>query len=304
MKKIQFFILIGLLFFSLESWGKVDVVTTTTTLKSIVQLIGGDRVSVISITKGSQDPHYVEAKPSYMVKLRNADLLVLVGLDLEIGWVDNIIRGSRNPRIAPGRQGYFNAGSVIQPIEVPDGRVDRSLGDIHSGGNPHYYLDPVRMIEVGKALSERLKKIDPDGKEVFDLNYQKYQEEIRKKLDHWKSRVLRSKVKEVITYHRTVNYFLDRFGIKFVDAIEFKPGVPPTAKHILHLIDVVNSKKIPCILVESFFELKAATRIQKDTQVKVFRVPTEVEALPGVDSFFGLIETLVQSVEKCGVAHE
>jgi len=293
-------ILIGSLFFCSVAWAKVDVVTTTTTLKSLAQYIGGDRVNVISITKGSQDPHYIEAKPSYMVKLRGAELLMVVGLDLEVGWIDNIARGSRNPKVLPGNLGYFNAGLMIHPIEVPEGRIDRSLGDIHPGGNPHFYLDPKRMKKIAKMLSLRLSALDPEGKKDYENNLKVFETQVNKKLLSWKDRVKGASVKKVITYHRTINYFLNRFGVKFAAAIESKPGVPPTAKQILSLIKLIKAQKIKCILVESFFELKAAQRIQKDTNVKVIRVPVEVDALPNTSSYFDLIENLVQAIETCG----
>ena len=142
---------------------EIRVVTTTTTLRSITERIAAGRVRVESVAKGPQDPHFVEAKPSYTVRLREADLLVAIGLDLEIGWLPNVIRGARNPKVAPGGPGHLEAGALVRAIEIPAGKVDRSQGDVHPLGNPHFVLDPVRAAEAARGISARLAALDPAG---------------------------------------------------------------------------------------------------------------------------------------------
>lgn len=279
---------------------ELKVVTTTTTLKSIVQAIGGDRVSVKSITKGPQDPHFVEAKPSYMVDLRSADLLVAVGLDLEVGWLPNVSRGARNPGVLPGAKGYLETGSVIDPIEVPHGKVDRAEGDVHPAGNPHYYLDPQRTLKAARAVKDRLVQLDSAGRAQYEAGYSAFKRDLEARLADWQARVKKARVDKAVTYHKTLNYFFDRFGLKQAGAIEPKPGIPPTAKHVLSLIRKIRDERIPCILVESFFERDAAERIRKSVPVFVKGVPVEVEALEGAKDYFALIESIVTAVEECG----
>lgn len=281
------------------AYAKLNVLTSTTTLQSIVSEIAGDAVTINSIAKGPQDPHFIEAKPSYMVKARNADLLIVVGLDLEIGWVANIIRGSRNSKIRPGTEGHLDASSFITPIKYSAQKVDRSQGDIHAAGNPHFLLDPLRAIKVAQGITKRLIKLDPKNEALYTKNSQKFSERMNSEFLKWRQRVQKSNIKKVITHHKTLNYFLNRFDIKLANTLEPKPGIPPTAKHIMSLINDVKKQKVPCALVESFFETGAAVRVKKSADMKIIRVPTEVLALKTATNYFMMIEDLVSSVEQC-----
>ena len=298
MKTIIVFLL-AFQIFPIATFAKLNVLTTTTTLKSIAESIGGEYVKVISITNGPQDPHFVEAKPSYMVKARQADLLISVGLELEIGWLSNIVRGARNPKIMDGNPGYFEAGRFITPLEIQSGRVDRSQGDIHTLGNPHFTLDPVRVIKIAKALSTRLSKLDSGNKVHYEKNTKDFEKKIKQRFLKWTERIKRTEIGKVVTYHKTLNYFLHRFNLELSGEIEPKPGIPPTAKHILSLINKIKKEKISCILVESFFETNAAERIKKSVAVHIEVVPSEVEATKSASSYVELIETLVSAIEGC-----
>lgn len=297
----HYFLTVALVLSARVSIGKINVLTTTSTLRSIVQTLGGDRIEVTSIAKGTQDPHYVEPKPSYMLLARKADLMVLVGLDLEIGWLPNVIRGSRNPGILPGKPGYFDSGSLIEPIEVPTGTVDRSQGDIHPGGNPHFLLDPVRVKTIAEGIAQRLSTLDPEGAQAFTTAKVRWLKELDGKVTQWRGRLSKSGVKQVITYHRTLNYFLARFGISLAGEVEPKPGIPPTAKHIMDLISVAKEKKVPCVLIESFFEPGPAEKIHSNAGARIIIVPTEVDAMNGAGSYELLIERLVAGIEQCGL---
>lgn len=288
-----------LLGFTSESQAKLKVVTTTTTLADIAREIGGDKIQVSSFTKGPQDPHFVEAKPSYMVEARSADLVISVGLDLEIGWLPNILRGSKNPKIMPGQVGYLDASQFVKPIEVLSGRIDRSQGDIHALGNPHYLLDPVRTSLVVIGISDRLAKLDPDSKNFFEERAKDLVERIETKVPKWKERIGLLNVSGVVTYHRTLSYFLSRFELKFINAIEPKPGIPPAARHIVQLINQLKSEKRACIFVESFFETSEAERIRKSTGSYVVKVPTEVGATDVTSNYLALIESLIAALEEC-----
>lgn len=279
---------------------EVRVLTTTSTLRSVADIVGGGRIKSDSIAKGSQDPHYVEAKPSYMVKARDADLLIASGLDLEIGWLPNVLQGARNPKIQKSAVGYLELGKSISPLDVPSGKVDRSQGDIHPYGNPHFQTDPVRMGEAALLIAKKLGEIDPVNAAFYKTNAEAWRANLAKKTQDWKERVQRSSVKRIMTHHRTLTYFLNRFGVESAGEIEDKPGIPPTANHLLSLIRLVKEQKVPCILVESFFETAPAERIRKDAPLKIIVVPSEVDAMEGVATYEDMVERLVGAVESCG----
>lgn len=281
-------------FLSQFCFAQLRVVTSTTTLADLARQIGGEDVSVISITKASQDPHFVEAKPSYMVKLREADLLVSVGLGLEVGWIGLVSRGARNPKILEGRPGYFEAGDFIQPLGKLTGKVDRSQGDVHPEGNPHFHLDPKRFLEVAKALSERLAELDSKNAERYKKRFSDFKLSIDKKVLVWKKKVKNSKVVKVISYHKSLNYFFNAFGLMAVNYLEPKPGISPTAKHVIDLIRQVKEERVGCILNEDYFEETAARRVAASTGIKIVSVPVEVRS-----SYVDLIDTMVTAVEKC-----
>lgn len=284
-------LLISILCYSANA--KLNVVTTTTTLKNLVEQVGQDKVDVISITKSNQDPHFVEAKPSYMVKMRNADLVVAVGFDLEIGWLPNVLRGTKNPKLLPDMPGYLSADVSVQPIEKSD-KVDRSLGDIHAKGNPHFHLDPIRTKGFVLAIAERLSALDSKNSIFYKSNAEGFNKKIDDKMIQWQQSVVTSKVKSAVTYHKTLNYFLDRFKITLTGNIEPKPGVPPSAKHFIALIKKMKTQNTTCILNESFFEDTAAKRLSKATKASVQIVLTEVKS-----NYLDLIDELVNSVKSC-----
>lgn len=280
---------------------KLKVITTTTTLADLTKKVGGEHISVESITRPGQDPHFLEAKPSYMVKLRDADLLIIVGLDLEIGWLRNVVRGARNPKLREGEAGYLNTGSLISAIDLPNGKVDRADGDVHPLGNPHFYLDPTQVEKIVPAIAAKLSQLDPSHSNEFSRNSTELVKAIREKHAAWTSRINSSGVKHVITYHRTLNYFLTQYGLAMVGTIEPKPGIPPTSKHIIELVQLIKNTPNVCILSESFFEDRPANRLGEETNTPVVIVPTEVKATKSAENYFDLMESLVNAVERCGV---
>ena len=287
------------LVFSTPLWGKLNIVTTTTTLKSVAKAVGGDLVEVTSITKGPQDPHFVEARPSYMVIVRSAHLVISVGLDLEIGWLGNILRGSRNPKVLQGRSGHLDVSTFIKPIEVMETKVDRSMGDIHPKGNPHFTLDPLRVVKIARGIEQKFSQLDEKNAGYFKQRADQFARKIEGQQDIWSERIKKSGVKELVTYHRTLGYFLERFNLQLVGEIEPKPGIPPTAKHIIGLIGKLKERGGGCILVESFFETTPARRINKSVPVHIETIPTEVESTRGARDYQSLIEEIVLAIERC-----
>jgi zinc/manganese transport system substrate-binding protein len=292
-------LLILLLTFSVSFYahGELKVLTTTANLKSLVEMISAGSVNVESFCKGTQDPHYIEAKPSYMLKASKADLLVSIGLDLEVGWLPLILRGSRNPKLRSGEAGSFIAGSFINTLERPSVKMTRADGDVHPEGNPHFLLDPSNALKIGKKLKDKLIELDPDNSKNYENNFNKFSETMKLKLKGWKKRI---KVgKKVITYHKTLTYFYNQFGIKNISLLEPKPGVPPSAGHILKVMKKAREEGVKLVLVENYFDSTVANRVAKDVPgMKVDVVPVSVNGEPHISNLFDLYERLVISVEE------
>lgn len=293
--KISIVILACLLPFSGDA--KLKVLTTTNNLKNLVEMVAGDKVSVESLSKGTQDPHYIEAKPSYMLKASKADLLVSIGLELEVGWLPLILRGSRNPKLRDGGTGSFIAGNFIETLEKPTAAISRADGDVHPEGNPHFLLDPLNALKIAEKLKDKLKKLDPESSSEYESNFKKFSHDLVLKVEHWKKRV---KVgMKVITYHKTLTYFYHRFGIKNVALLEPKPGVPPSAGHILGVMKKARIEGVKLAIVENYFDPTVANRVAKDVEgLRVDIVPVSVNGEKEVLSLFDLYERLVSSVER------
>ncbi len=295
MKSLMIFLSI---FFCGEAFAKLSVVTSTTDLRAIVQEVGKDFVSVESIGKGTQDPHYIEAKPSFMVKANHADLFITVGLDLEIGWVPSIIQGARNPKIARGQKGFLELGSDVDPLEVRGGTVSRSEGDVHPFGNPHFWLDPIRVGKVSLIVAQRLGELDQAHSTQYMENAKSLQARLQSKTKEWQERIDKSGVKKVVTYHKTLTYFFDRFKIENPAILEPKPGIPPTSGHILEVIEIIKGQKIPLILVENFFDPTVTRKIKQDIPtIRTATVAVSVEGAKGIDTLEALYEHLVRAIE-------
>lgn len=286
-----FFLLMPTLAFS-----KVRVFTTTTNLADLVYRIGGTNVEVESLCKGHQDPHFLEAKPSYTFRLSRADLLVSVGAGLEEGWLPLIIRGSRNPKLRDGRSGSLVAANHVSMLEIPkEHELTRSKGDVHPEGNPHFMLSPSRALAVGRALVKKLSDIDSAHASYYQENYNRFEKSLQTKLTEWKGK-LKSGLK-VITYHKTLTYFYDEFGIINVDVLEPKPGIPPSAGHILKLIKRIKDENIKYIVVENYFDTSVAKRIKKEIpSVKILQVPVAVKGEDRIKSLTDLYSNLVQGL--------
>lgn len=278
--------------------GKLKVVSTTPTLTDLIQQIGGTQVEVRSIAKGTQDPHYIEAKPSYMLLLRDADLLVSVGLGLEQGWLPNVMRGARSPRILQSAR-QLALGEHIEAIDKPQGAIDRAEGDMHAEGNPHFYLDPVRVKKLIPLIADRMTRLDPENKDYYQKQAAVFEQKLGEHLKKWEAQLSGFKSEKVITYHKTLSYFLKRFELKVLDSIEPKPGIAPSAKHTLGLIAKAKEEKAKCILNESFFETTAARRISEEINGKFKVVPTEVGATKEATDYIALINNLVNQTAQC-----
>ena len=277
---------------------KLSVVTTTTDLKALVDEVGGEFVNADCIAKGTQDPHFIEAKPSYMTKMSKADLVVAVGLDLEVGWLPSIVRGARNPKINPGNSGYLEIGPGVDPLEVPTGKISRSEGDVHPFGNPHFSLDPIRMGTGAILLADKLGQLDGAHKAQFTEKAKAFQARMQAKTAAWQARITKSGVKKAVSYHKTLTYFFERFHIENPAILEPKPGIPPTSGHILDVIRIIKEEKIPLILVENYFDPTVTNRIKEEIPaIRTATVAVAVDGAPNVKTLDDLYESLVVAVE-------
>lgn len=288
--------LILLLFPSL-AFAKLNVGATTTDLAALTREVGGSQVEVFSVAKGTQDPHQIEAKPSFMIKFRDIDLVVAHGLELESAWLEPLIRGSRNPKLQEKDRVLELAGE-LQPLEIPKGTLTRAEGDVHPGGNPHFQLDPIRLGQAAVLIGDRLGELDPSQKAFFAANAKAFQKKMEERTKEWAARIKASGVKELVTYHKTFTYFCDRFAIQCSVQLEPKPGIPPTASHLVDVIDQMKKRKVDLVLIENLYDDAVAAKLREGISgAKVHRVAVSVDGAPGLDTSEKLIEALVKTIE-------
>ena len=269
------------------------VVTTTTDLGYFARTIGGDKVTVDTICQGTQDPHFVQARPSYMVTLSRADLLVAVGLELEVGWLPSLIQGARNPSINPGRPGYLEAASAIKPIDIPVGGADRSRGDIHPFGNPHFWLDPLNAKLASHAIAERLAELDVKDADFFRANERAFEQRIDQKMQQWTQQMAPFKGTKIASYHQTFNYFHHRFGLDGIGYLEDRPGIPPSPAHLVDLIRRMRSEHVPVVFHESFYDHSTSEMVGSKADAKVLILPTSVGGVKEAGTYEQLIDFII-----------
>jgi zinc/manganese transport system substrate-binding protein len=274
----------------------LDVVTTTEGLASLVKEVGGDRVSVSSLSRGTQDPHFVDASPAVAVKIRRAKLLVDVGLDLEVGWLPGLVNVSRNSDVQPGGKGRLTAASAVDVLEVPRGTVDRSQGDIHPGGNPHFLTDPRRAAKIAEAIAARLSQLDPGGAARYQERFGAFEQRLATARQRWEAELAPVRGKPVITHHRTLSYFVDWAGLTAVGYLEPKPGTPPPPSHIAELVGIARERGVKAILVENYYDQRPAELLAKHSGARVVVLPGDVGGAPGAQDWFSWIDLLVAKV--------
>lgn len=281
----------------LASEKKIEIITTTPDLKSITDSIGGDKVEVLSLTTGTQNPHFIDPKPSYMLKARKAELFIRNGLELEVTWESSIIEGSRNPKIKVGTPGHLDASKGVQPLEIPQ-MVDRSMGDIHAFGNPHYMLDPINAKIVAGNIAEKLSALSPTQAEYFQENLSEFNKKIDQKMSEWQGKLAPYRGEKIITYHKTWSYFASRFGLEIVSQLEVKPGIPPSASHLEEVINLIKSNKVKIILQENIYNDDAARFVAERTSAKVIKAPISVGGTKDTGDYFALMDTIIEMVAK------
>jgi len=282
----------------------LNVVTTTQDMASIAQEVGGDKIKVTPLAKGYQDPHFVEAKPSFVLILNKANLLIVVGRDLEIGWLPPLITQSRNAKIQPGAEGYLDPSTSAKILEMPTGSITRAEGDVHPLGNPHYWLDPENGRRIAKAIEGKLSQMDPPNAAYYAQREADFEQRLAAAQQRWKAQIAPYKGLKVITYHRSWANFADAFGLNVIGYVEPKPGIPPTPQHTLDVINAMKAQNIKIIMVEPYFDTKTPNSIASNTGAKVLVVPPSVGGVPPVSDYFKLFDydlnLLVEAIKATG----
>ncbi len=281
-----------------SAWGGLNVVTSTQDLAAIAKEVGGDLVRVDTIGKGHQDYHFIQAKPSYMVKVNRADLFAYQGLELEIGWLPLVLRGGRNPDVLPGKPGNLDVSSAIEAIEIPEGEVDRSMGDIHPFGNPHYHLSPENGMRIADAFAERLSQLDPANAETYRTNAKDFRQRVQAKIPEWKNRMQPFANSKVVAYHPTWSYFLEYFDIETISYVEDPPGVEPGSRHLAELANRMQQSNTRVILQANYFERGFSDLLASRTQGRVVILPASVGGDASANDYIGLIDLIVSLVSE------
>jgi zinc/manganese transport system substrate-binding protein len=276
----------------------LKVVTTTEGLAALAREAGGDKVEVQSLSRGIQDPHFVDANPTLAVKLRQADLLIDVGLDLEIGWLPPLVNQSRNPEIQPNGPRRLTAGRLVQVRDVPTGPVDRSLGDLHPAGNPHFMDDPRAAVAVVGGIAARLAQLDAPGAPYYAKRRAAFETRIEADLARWKAVFGPLAGRPIVAQHQTMSYFLDWTGLRAAGYLEPKPGVPPPPSHLAEIVRIVKAEGVKALLVENYFDPKSAEVVARHTGAKVVLLPGDVGGVKGADTYEAYLEALVKLVSE------
>jgi zinc/manganese transport system substrate-binding protein len=272
---------------------KIPVVATLPVLAELVKAVGGDRVEVIAIATPLQDPHFVDARPSYILAAGRARLFVTAGMDLEVGWEPLVREGSRNASIQIGAAGYVDASAHVRKLGVPGGRVDRSRGDVHPYGNPHYWLDPLNAVPLTADIALALARIDPANAGLYNDRRRDFLANLERRMASWRSRMAPLQGRAVTSYHESWEYFARRFGLEIVGTLEPKPGIPPSPSHLAQLMDRMKARDVKLILKEPYYEDANPELVARETGARVVELPNQPQ--PGQD-YFAFVDALVDRV--------
>jgi ABC-type Zn uptake system ZnuABC Zn-binding protein ZnuA len=307
MKAKQFIytlVLLAIVGTAARAQSKLTVVTTTEDLAAIAREVGGDRISVEAIARGYQDPHFVEAKPSFILKLQKADLLLLVGRELERGWLPPLVQQSRNRKVQVGSSGYLDVSLKARILDIPQGQITRAMGDVHPLGNPHYWLDPENGRVIARAIASKLSELQPNDRTYFEQRFTDFSNRLTEAQTRWQGQLAPYKGLKVVTYHRSYTNFADRFGLDVIGYVEPRPGIPPTPQHTLDLINEMKRQNVKLVLVEPYFDLKTPNSIGRQTGAEVIVLPPSVGGVKEITDYFKLfdydVNLIVSAIKKSG----
>ncbi len=272
-----------------DAHAQLKVVTSTTDLYSIATQVGGNKIKATHIGQGYQDPHFIEAKPSFILQLRTADVWAFVGLDLEAGWMPLLLQGARNKKIQKGGSGYLDASRYIRVLDVPAAGVDRSQGDVHALGNPHYWLDPENGRRIARMFRDKFSQLDPKNATAYASNTAEFEKQLNAAEKTWDLMRTQLKGKPVVAWHTSWRYLAAYTGINIVAFIEPKPGVPPSPAHLASVIETVKRTGAKVIIMEPFYDRKMADLVASRTGAKVLVLPASVGGAKNVQDYIGLL---------------
>jgi ABC-type Zn uptake system ZnuABC Zn-binding protein ZnuA len=276
---------------------KLSVVATTPDLAAIAREIGGDAVVVKALAKPTEDPHFVDAKPSHIVTLNRADVLIEGGAELELGWLPSLLESARNDKIAAGAAGRVVASQGIQMLEVPT-TFDRSKGDVHALGNPHFLLDPVRAKIVGAEIADHLSRVDPRSAALFAANRKRFEATLDAKLAEWSKALAPYRGAKIVTYHKDFVYLAERFGLDVVENLEPKPGIAPSPAHLAKVIGLMKAEKVRVVLVQPYQNRKTAETVARQADAVVLDVAQQPGAVRNTDTYFTLMDSIIGTIAK------
>ena len=289
---------------SANAFAAIKIVTTTQDLESLTREVGGDKVTVESLAKGYQDPHFVEAKPSFILKLHAAELLVVVGRELEIGWLPPLINQARNSLIQPNGDRYLDASLTAKILEIPTGQITRAMGDVHPSGNPHYWLSPDNGRRIAQEIQKKLAAISPGDAAYFAQRYADFDRRLAEAEKRWHAAMTPYKGVKVVTYHRSWPNFTDAFGLDVIGYVEPKPGIPPSPSHTMDLIQEMKRQQVKIIIIEPYFDRKTPDSIARETGAQVIVLAPSVGGVKEVTDYFKLfdynVNLVVNAIKQTG----
>lgn len=288
--------LAGAAVLAMPAGAQLKVVTSTTDLYDIAKAVGGNRITATHIGEGYQDPHFIEAKPSFVLQLRKADVWAFVGLDLEIGWMPLLLDGARNPRIRSGGSGYLDVSRAIPLLDIPSGNIDRSQGDVHPLGNPHYWLDPENGRRIARLFKAKFTELDPQGAAAYAANEQGFEARLNTTERTWSDELAKIKGQPVVAWHTSWRYFAEYTKMNIVGFMEPKPGVPPSPAHLAGLIQTMRRTGAKVIIMEPFYDRRTADFVAARTGAKVLILPPSAGGIKGVGDYIAMMNYDIQNL--------
>lgn len=273
-----------------KAWAPLKVVTTTEDLASLAREIGGDKVTVVALAKGYQDPHQVEPKPSFLLEVSRADVLIAVGRELELGWLPTLLASGRNAKVQVGSNGYLDASQNVKILEIPTGQITRAMGDVHPQGNPHYWLDPGNGRLIAQAIRDKFSALAPADKATFDQRFADFNTRLTVAEKRWDATMAPLKGRKLVTYHNSWPNFMQRFGLVVMGYVEPKPGIPPSPQHIISLIGEMKAQGVKVIVVEPYFDKKTPQSIATQVGGMVFELAPSVGAERQITDYIALFD--------------
>ena len=288
--------LLLLVFLPLTLFGHLNIAVSYPYIGALTKSIGAQHISTVVLAKGNWDPHFVVPRPSLISKVRNADALIMNGGQLEIGWLPPLLNRAGNPKVGVGAENFLNLAHHVHMIHKPHS-VDRSLGDVHPDGNPHFHLNPENILHLGMAIKKFLISIDREHEIVYEKNYEKFALIWKEKLSVWQEKMADKKGLKVIQFHDNLAYFNQAYGLKSIATIEPLPGIPPSSRHTISLIKLIKEQKPCCILHDVYHSTKTAEFISSKTGIPLIIMPHDIGALESIEDLASLFDYLTSAIK-------